>query len=1093
MALPEGVFGELSHLEVLFLSDNSIASLPEGIFQGLSRLEQLELDRNRLTLLPEAVFSGLSHLEWLNLSVNSLSALAPGIFQGLKRLEELRLDGNRLAALPPGVLDDTLSELGIGPENQGLHVDATLKARLGFAPAAQTAAPGTTVTATVTLHRALPVSLRVPYAVGGTASSADYSDLSPAPEEGLLFPAGETRKEITLSLLEGADKLGKTLVLTLGGLSEIDLLRSDGTGPKAPFLKAEALLSLSPEGATHTLTVANPDPGTITGGICDRTAQVRDKLLEATGGSACGQVTPGQLASVTLLDLTRTGIHDLQAQDFNGLSSLTGLSLGENRLTTLPEGIFTGLSSLERLEMAGNALSSLPEGVFGELSRLTWLDLGSNALTALPEGIFSGLANLETLWMNGNSLTELPEAVFQDLSRLVDLNLGFNSLTALPEGVFDGLSALQALKLHENSFMELPRGLFVELSGTPRQPARLDSLWLQGNRLRTLPQDAFQGLGNLRALLLNRNSLVALPEGVFRGLSHLQMLLLSDNSIASLPEGIFQGLSSLERLQLDHNRLTGLPGTVFSGLSYLEQLDLSANSLAALPAEIFQGLTGLEELRLDGNRLAALPPGLLDDTLSELGIGPQNQGLHVDATLKARLGFAPAAQTAAPGTTVTATVTLHRALPVSLQVPYAVGGSATAADYTDLSPAPEEGLLFPAGETRKEITLVLIESAGAGKTIVFTLGGLSEIGLLRSDGTGSKAPFLKAETLLSGSPDPATHTLTVANPDPGSTPGGICDRTAQVRDKLLEATGVTACGQVTLGQLAAVTLLDLRRTGIHDLQAQDFNGLSSLTGLSLSENQLTTVPEGIFTGLSSLERLEMAGNALSSLPEGVFGKLSRLTWLDLGSNALTALPEGIFSGLANLETLWMNGNSLTELPEGVFRGLSHLQVLLLSDNSIASLPEGIFQGLSRLEELRLDGNRLAALPPGLLDDTLSELGIGPQNQGLHVDAYLKARLGFAPAAQTANPGSHGDGDRDLAPSAAGVPAGALLRRRQRHRRRLYRPVARPRGRLAVSSRGNPQGNLSVAPRGCRQRGQDHRVYPGRALRDRSAPIRRNGP
>ena len=1005
MALPEGVFGELSHLEALFLSDNSIASLPEGIFQGLSRLEQLELDRNRLTLLPEAVFSGLIHLEWLDLSANSLSALPPEIFQGLRQLEELRLDGNRLAALPPGVLDDTLSELGIGLENQGLHVDATLKARLGFAPAAQTAAPGTTVTATVTLHRALPVAVRLPYAVGGTATAADYTDLSPAPKEGLLFPAGETRKEITLSLLEGADKLGKTLVLTLGELSEIDLLRADGTGPKAPFLKAETLLSLSPEGATHTLTVANPDPGSTPGGICDRTAQVRDKLLEATGVTACGQVIPGQLASVTLLDLTRTGIHTLQAQDFNGLSSLTGLSLGENRLTTLPEGIFTGLSSLERLEMAGNALSSLPEGVFGELSRLTWLDLGSNALAALPEGIFSGLANLETLWMNGNTLTELPEAVFQDLSRLADLNLGFNSLIALPEGVFDGLSALQTLKLHENSFMELPGGLFVELSGTPRQPARLDSLWLQGNRLRTLPEDVFRGLGNLKVLLLDRNSLIVVPEGVFGELSHLQMLDLGENSIASLPEGIFQGLSSLEWLQLDHNRLTGLPGTVFSGLSYLEQLDLSANSLAALPAEIFQGLSSLEELRLDGNRLAALPPGLLDDTLSKLGIGPENQGLHVDATLKARLGFAPAAQTAAPGATVTATVTLHRALPVSLQVPYAVGGTATAADYTDLSPAPEEGLLFPAGETRKEITLVLIESAGAGKTIVFTLGGLSEIGLLRSDGTGPKAPFLKAETLLSLSPEGATHTLTVANPDPGSTPDGICDRTAQVRDKLLEATGVTACGQVTPGQLAAVTLLDLRRTGIHDLQARDFNGLSSLTGLSLSENQLTTVPEGIFTGLSSLERLEMAGNALSSLPEGVFAKLSRLTWLDLGSNALTALPEGIFSGLASLETLWMNGNSLTELPEGVFRGLSHLQVLLLSDNSIASLPEGIFQGLSRLEELRLDGNRLAALPPGLLDDTLSELGIGPQNQGLQVDAYLKARLGFAPAAQTAAPGT----------------------------------------------------------------------------------------
>ena len=224
-------------------------------------------------------------------------------------------------------------------------------------------------------------------------------------------------------------------------------------------------------------------------------------------------------------------------------------------------------------------------------------------------------------------------------------------------------------------------------------------------------------------------------------------------------------MSSLTGLSLSENRLTTLPEGIFTGLSSLERLDLSANSLAALPPEIFQGLSSLEELRLDGNRLAALPPGLLDDTLSKLGIGPENQGLHVDATLKARLGFAPAAQTANPGTGVTATVTLHRALPVSLRVPYSVGGTATSADYADLSPAPEEGLLFPAGETRKEITLLLIEGTGqAGKTIVLTLGQTSEIDLLRSDGTGPKAPFLKAETLLSGSPDQATHTITLTGP-----------------------------------------------------------------------------------------------------------------------------------------------------------------------------------------------------------------------------------------------------------------------------------------------------------------------------------------
>lgn len=771
--LPEGIFSDLRLLQTLTLDENSLRVLPDGVFDGLTRLVQLPLQGNDLRTLPEEVFSEMSGLKRLTLNRNSLRELPDGVFRGMPLLRDLALEDNRLTSLPKGVFDEILSTLGAVRDSPGLLVDAVLKAEASFSFPAGTAAPGAASTVTVTLHRPLPVAVRLPYSLGGTATSADYADLSPAPGEGLLIPAGETQRQISLSIPAGADRLGRTLVFTLGELSEIRLRRSDGMDPDAPFLPAETLLSLASEGAVHTLTVANPDPGSITGGVCDRTPEVRTRLVEATGASACGQVTSGQLATVTLLDLRRTGIQSLQSQDFNGLSSLTSLSLGENRLASLPEGVFGGLGSLERLEIPGNALSTLPEGVFGGLSNLTWLDLRSNALTALPQGIFSQLPNLETLWLNGNSLTELPEAAFENLGRMVDLNLGFNSLADLPEGIFDGLNALQVLKLHENSLMELPGGLFLELSepeeftpiGGSEQAARLESLWLQGNRLSALPRDAFQGLGNLRVLLLEGNSLIEVPEGVFHGLSRLQVLRLSDNSIASLPVGVFQGLDNLDRLALDRNRLATLPEAVFNGLSHLARLNLSLNSLAALPPGIFRGLRRLEELRLDGNRLATLPPGVLDDTLSELGIGPQNQGLHLDDYLKARLGFAPTAQSAAPGARVTVTVNLQRTLPVSLRVPYSVGGTASSDDYAGLSPSPEEGLVFPAGETRGQISLTLLQDSGAlGKTIVLTLGQTSQIDLLPSDPTGPEAPFLKASTLLAGSPDPAAHTITLAVP-----------------------------------------------------------------------------------------------------------------------------------------------------------------------------------------------------------------------------------------------------------------------------------------------------------------------------------------
>ena len=84
-------------------------------------------------------------------------------------------------------------------------------------------------------------------------------------------------------------------------------------------------------------------------GICDRTPQVRDKLIELTGASACGEVTSAQLAGIRELDLAESGIAELRQPDFSGLNSLKWLRLNNNSLTELPQGIFRGLNTLEVL------------------------------------------------------------------------------------------------------------------------------------------------------------------------------------------------------------------------------------------------------------------------------------------------------------------------------------------------------------------------------------------------------------------------------------------------------------------------------------------------------------------------------------------------------------------------------------------------------------------------------------------------------------------------------------------------------------------------------------------------------------------------
>jgi len=243
--------------------------LPPAVFHGLTSIEGLYLSRNALTELPEEIFQGLDSLKFLSLWANELRSLPPGIFFGLDSLARLPMHTNFLEKLPKGIFDDVLDTLG-GEYRLGfgsytytgrLVVDGRLATTLAFAAPGQRAAEGTTVRVEATLSRESPVTVRVPYTVGFSGAAGGLRDLSPPAERVLLFPAGETRREIVFTLEEEAGIQGtRTVVLTLGKPAEIGLSRSDGRGPDAPYLDSESLVYRPGEGAVHTVTVADIDP-----------------------------------------------------------------------------------------------------------------------------------------------------------------------------------------------------------------------------------------------------------------------------------------------------------------------------------------------------------------------------------------------------------------------------------------------------------------------------------------------------------------------------------------------------------------------------------------------------------------------------------------------------------------------------------------------------------------------------------------------------------------------------------------------------------------------------------------------------------------
>ena len=132
--------------------------------------------------------------------------------------------------------------------------------------------------------------------------------------------------------------------------------------------------------ASVAVTVNDDDEDTPAAGICGRTEEVRDALVELIlGVSDCAAVTAADLAAITdTLNLAGQNITELAAGDFAGLTGLIELYLNNNGLTTLPEDVFAGLTSLKVLTLYYNELTTLPDGVFGQLTSLNFLYLGDN-------------------------------------------------------------------------------------------------------------------------------------------------------------------------------------------------------------------------------------------------------------------------------------------------------------------------------------------------------------------------------------------------------------------------------------------------------------------------------------------------------------------------------------------------------------------------------------------------------------------------------------------------------------------------------------------------------------------------------------------
>ena len=293
-------------------------------------------------------------------------------------------------------------------------------------------------------------------------------------------------------------------------------------------------------------------------GICDRTRQVREEILDMISGvTDCADVTDDNLASITgQLRLAHTGIHELKPGDFGGLTKLTELRLYSDPITELPDEIFSGLSSLTMLDLRHNQIEYISAAQFTGLAQLADLDLRYNNLTTLPESVFAGLPKLSRLNLSKNDLTAISAGMFAglpgstdppeltDLPALRELDLSHNDLTTFPPGVFSKLPGLTELNLASNYLQTLPANGFSGLSS-------LETLYLNNNRIMHLYPHMFEGLVSIKKLELSHNKMSWLTvHEPFAALSTLEILLMNmSHFYNTFGRDMFDGLTSLKTFQ----------------------------------------------------------------------------------------------------------------------------------------------------------------------------------------------------------------------------------------------------------------------------------------------------------------------------------------------------------------------------------------------------------------------------------------------------------------------------------------------------------------------------------------------------------------
>ncbi|KRZ83260.1 Slit -like protein 3 protein [Trichinella sp. T8] len=730
---------------------------------------------------------------------------------------------------------------------------------------------------------------------------------------------------------------------------------------------------------------------------------------------ASDQGTPDERCSeqqqLVVFDLGYNEIFDISAGQMRGLGGLRILNLQHNRLETIGAGVFENLHHLQELNLRGNQLAvvyTLPPGV-------VHLDLSANRLLTGPVGL-DRLTNLQKLNLSANRI-ETFNLVHSSLDSLRVLDLSRNHLTGF--NVVDGVGAaaaaaqmvsnlttsssnLQELYLNDNRLekidlpaelemislrrLDLSRNLLAstfELSGAgllEHVPA-LRELYLSGNGIGHLDEDAFVDMPELTSVALDNNRLLEVPAAL-SVLANLTEVDLSNNRIVHLGPGSLDGPPSLRRLNLSRNGLIQVDRRAFGALSGLQVLDLSYNAIDQLSTSCFDDAVSLRELYLQGNRLSGLQGVLVNLPALRLVDVSSNRLSTLD------LGLLPAELErldAAHNNLRKVTYFIRRSRGWSSKLRYADFAN-NSLKTLDANSLPLSLQVLNLSSNAIELVTGGLLARGNGTLAVVDLRHNRLHSLSRADlGVGDRPLVGRTEIYLRGNPLRCSCSTSwmleqwserlladrrLLHCSPGSAGTGtealvdvpaerflcpyetvcadgclccefeICDCKSVCpagcqceHDSRSGSVNRVRCSRVVVPWSIPMQATDILLDGVRllELSKHAFLGRYKLRRLQLNHTHLHTVSQLAFSRLSALTVLDLSDNRLQRLTGAEFHKLPHLVELYLHRNRLSVVGSKLFEQMTALKVVTLHGNRLHLLPPGL-PSLGSLQAVSLAAN-----------------------------------------------------------------------------------------------------------------------------------------------------------------